>query len=120
MAIYFFFHFRMAAFNGNIKKFQTRAPEKGSFPLDHLSECTESKKMYMQCLIDNDKNIGPCRSLSLAYLNCRMDNDLMARESKERLGFADLDDKKEVKKLRAPPTNVRNDMNSSQETDGKC
>jgi cytochrome c oxidase assembly protein subunit 19 len=107
----------MAAFNGNIKKFQTRAPEKGSFPLDHLRECSESKQLYMQCLIDNDKNIGPCRSLSLAYLNCRMDNDLMARESKERLGFADLEDK-HVKQLRAPPTNVKSYQESYKESYG--
>ena len=80
----------MAAFNGNLKKFNPRPPEKGSFPLDHLNECTEAKNVYMKCLLENDKKIEPCRSLSLAYLNCRMDNQLMARESNERLGFSDL------------------------------
>merc|ERR1712179_298501 len=86
----------MAAFNGNIKKFNPRPPEKGSFPLDHLNECTEAKKVYMRCLLENDKKIEPCRSLSLAYLNCRMDNQLMARESSERLGFSDLKDGKDT------------------------
>ena len=30
-----------------------RPPDKGSFPLDHFKECTEGKKMYMECLKRN-------------------------------------------------------------------
>ena len=58
----------MAAFNGNLKKFNPRAPEKGSFPLDHLNECTDAKKLYMKCLEDNNKKIEACRELSMNYI----------------------------------------------------
>ena len=94
----------MAAFNGNLgKKFVPKPPEKGSFPIDHLQECTDMKKIYMKCLKENKHKIEPCRALARDYLFCRQNHDLMAKESIERLGFADLKDVPINDKVNQPP-----------------
>ena len=87
----------MAAFNGNIKVFKPTPPEKGSFPLDHLGECTKLKETYMQCLKENSGKNSACRVASRDYLVCRMDNELMAKESMARLGYADLEATKSIR-----------------------
>jgi len=94
----------MAAFNGNLgQKFVPRPPEKGSFPIDHLQECTDFKEIYMDCLKKNKHKIEPCRVFARDYLFCRQNNELMAKESVERLGFADLRDVPTHEKVKAPP-----------------
>ncbi|KAI9661530.1 MAG: Cytochrome c oxidase assembly protein cox19 [Alyxoria varia] len=63
-------------------------PERGSFPLDHDGECTSSKSAYLKCLRGaRGLNAPDCRELSAAYLQCRMDKNLMARDSMKNLGF---------------------------------
>eukprot|EP00745_Piridium_sociabile_P036358 TRINITY_DN65176_c0_g1_i2.p1 TRINITY_DN65176_c0_g1~~TRINITY_DN65176_c0_g1_i2.p1 ORF type:complete len:130 (+),score=15.12 TRINITY_DN65176_c0_g1_i2:124-513(+) len=64
-----------------------RAPDRGSFPLDHFGECTEEQRKYMRCLSRNKFDNMSCRHLSQAYLQCRMDNGLMTKEDMSRLGF---------------------------------
>ena len=49
-----------------------KPPEKGSFPLDHDSECGTLMRRYMQCLKENDFVSRYCRSYSKEYLQCRM------------------------------------------------
>lgn len=49
----------------------------------------------MQCLRENKDNISACREQSKDYLACRMENNLMAEESWEKLGFKS--DEKEIK-----------------------
>lgn len=68
-----------------------RPPDKGSFPLDHFGECSEAKAKYMGCLKDHGMHADAeeCRQLSAAYLQCRMDTKLMAREKMTKLGFND-------------------------------
>uniref|UniRef100_A0A7S2CM11 CHCH domain-containing protein n=1 Tax=Haptolina brevifila TaxID=156173 RepID=A0A7S2CM11_9EUKA len=66
-----------------------KPPDKGSFPLDHFGECSDAKKAYMSCLQENTMQTQSeeCRLLSAAYLKCRMDRELMAREELAKLGF---------------------------------
>ncbi|PVD38844.1 hypothetical protein C0Q70_01468 [Pomacea canaliculata] len=74
--------------------FQSRTtvkpPEKGSFPLDHDGECREFMKKYMKCLRENRQENTMCREQSMAYLNCRMEKNLMLREDWKKLGYSDL------------------------------
>ncbi|XP_027730688.1 cytochrome c oxidase assembly protein COX19 [Vombatus ursinus] len=87
------------AMNFGTKSFQPRPPEKGSFPLDHFGECKAFKEKFMKCLRDNNFENTLCRNESKEYLECRMERQLMAQESLEKLGFKDLmDEKSEAKK----------------------
>jgi len=66
-----------------------RPPDKGSFPLDHFKECSDAKAQYMTCLKAHGMrtDVEECRRLSAAYLQCRMDTQLMAPQQIDRLGF---------------------------------
>mmetsp|Transcript_24564 Transcript_24564/g.77026 ORF Transcript_24564/g.77026 Transcript_24564/m.77026 type:complete len:116 (-) Transcript_24564:666-1013(-) len=68
---------------------QARAPEKGVFPLDHDGTCKADAKAFLQCLDKNDSDHFSCRKLSRQYLECRMQNKLMAEEDLDQLGLAD-------------------------------
>lgn len=56
-----------------------KAPDKGSFPLDHFRECSAAKESYMGCLRENAMQTADCRELSAQYLKCRMDTCARAR-----------------------------------------
>ncbi|XP_074137210.1 cytochrome c oxidase assembly protein COX19 [Sminthopsis crassicaudata] len=87
------------AMNFGTKSFQPRPPDKGSFPLDHFGECKAFKEKFMKCLRDNNFENALCRNESKEYLECRMERQLMAQESLEKLGFKDLmDEKSKTKK----------------------
>ena len=73
------------------------APDLGSFPLDHFKECTEIYQTYMSCLKQNKGQITPCRRLSMQYLQCRMDNDLMRKDDISKMGFRDIAEKEKEK-----------------------
>jgi cytochrome c oxidase assembly protein subunit 19 len=62
-------------------------PLKGAFPLDIHGECTDFKKFFIKCLIDNKLNNSKCQKESEAYLNCRMEKKLMEKEDLRKLGF---------------------------------
>ncbi|KAF2771668.1 hypothetical protein EJ03DRAFT_248680, partial [Teratosphaeria nubilosa] len=65
-------------------------PERGSFPLDHDAECQPIMKQYLRCLrAQRGTPSEECRELSKAYLQCRMDRNLMAPDSMKNLGFQD-------------------------------
>ncbi|KAJ7987692.1 hypothetical protein DPEC_G00329130 [Dallia pectoralis] len=81
------------AMNFSNKSFRPRAPDKGSFPLDHFGECKAFKEKFMKCLKENSFDNATCRLQSKEYLECRMDNQLMTKEPLEKLGFKDLVDK---------------------------
>ncbi|XP_012688880.1 cytochrome c oxidase assembly protein COX19 [Clupea harengus] len=80
------------AMNFSSKTFRPRAPDKGAFPLDHFGECKAFKDTFMHCLRVNSFDNSKCRLQSKDYLECRMDNQLMAREPLEKLGFKDIMD----------------------------
>ena len=72
------------------------SPERGSFPLDHYSECKDAMSAYLTCLKGaRGVNKDECRMLSKAYLQCRMDRNLMAKDTMGNLGFQE----EEVKKM---------------------
>ncbi|KAG0553537.1 hypothetical protein M758_12G018000 [Ceratodon purpureus] len=74
------------AFGGN-RGLQPNPPEKGVFPLDHLQECKQAMREYMQCLKESKYSSERCRQLSKAYLECRMDRNLMVKQDLNELGF---------------------------------
>ncbi|XP_055565538.1 cytochrome c oxidase assembly protein COX19 isoform X1 [Falco cherrug] len=86
------------AMNFSTKSFKARPPGKGAFPLDHFGECSTFKERFMECLRDSGYESGACRQRAMAYLQCRMDRQLMANEPLEKLGFKDMmDEKSEAK-----------------------
>lgn len=66
-----------------------RPPQRGIFPLDHGAECREPMQRYIECLRENEEQHHRCRDHSQAYLQCRMDHQLMSKENMEDLGFSD-------------------------------
>lgn len=50
-----------------------RAPERGSFPLDHLGECREFARAYLRCMKEHANLTTQCRPLAKQFLACRMD-----------------------------------------------
>lgn len=75
------------------KTFTPIPPEKGSFPLDHEGQCRKEMVKYMICLKTSKNNNSACREEAMAYLDCRMNNHLMAKEEWSKLGFGDLETK---------------------------
>lgn len=64
-------------------------PERGVFPLDHDAECKDFMKKFLYCLKTNSGDHFPCKNQSQAYLQCRMDRGLMAKDDLNNLGFGD-------------------------------
>lgn len=54
-----------------------RAPDLGSFPLDHFRECVKEIESYYVCLKTNNYLAPLCRDQTRDYLQCRMDRGLM-------------------------------------------
>lgn len=77
----------MSSLTFNARKFTPTPPDKGSFPLDHENLCKRVMLQYMGCLRQNQDDNSKCREQAQAYLQCRMDNNLMAREEWSKLGF---------------------------------
>eukprot|EP00731_Ephydatia_muelleri_P026879 Em0018g979a len=73
--------------NPSVKTLRPQPPEKGSFPLDHEGECKTAMQLYMGCLkrCRNDNHL--CREEAKAYLQCRMDKQLMAKQDFSKLGY---------------------------------
>ncbi|XP_041318707.1 cytochrome c oxidase assembly protein COX19 [Pyrgilauda ruficollis] len=86
------------AMNFSSKSFTPRPPDKGAFPLDHLGECSAFKERFMECLRHSGYESAACRQSAMAYLQCRMDRQLMANEPLEKLGFKDLINEKSEEK----------------------
>ncbi|XP_060076515.1 cytochrome c oxidase assembly protein COX19-like [Ylistrum balloti] len=72
------------------RRINLRPPDKGSFPLDHEGECKNAMTKYMTCLKENQQDNGLCRVQAKEYLECRMNNNLMAKEAWSKLGYKDL------------------------------
>ena len=66
-------------FSGQQKQV-VKPPQRGIFPLDHDGDCKARMKDYLQCLDEEKSSHYKCRDLSRAYLQCRMDSKLMAKE----------------------------------------
>ncbi|KAJ1449109.1 hypothetical protein M885DRAFT_536908 [Pelagophyceae sp. CCMP2097] len=75
--------------SGSMSKQQLTPPERGSFPLDHDGLCKPLMKHFMACLKEHSNEHLGCKALSKAYLECRMDNSLMARDKLDNLGFGE-------------------------------
>ncbi|NXU09855.1 COX19 protein, partial [Pardalotus punctatus] len=86
------------AMNFSNKSFTPRPPDKGAFPLDHFGECKAFKERFMECLRHSGYESAACRQSAKAYLECRMDRQLMANEPLEKLGFKDLINEKSEEK----------------------
>mmetsp|Transcript_35403 Transcript_35403/g.36069 ORF Transcript_35403/g.36069 Transcript_35403/m.36069 type:complete len:112 (+) Transcript_35403:215-550(+) len=75
------------AFGGS--RVSVRPPERGVFPLDHDGECKQFMKIYLSCVKEAKGDHFPCKNKSKAYLECRMDKDLMAKEDLNNLGLGE-------------------------------
>ena len=73
--------------NGGYRQGAAKAPEKGSFPLDHFAECTELFRTYMTCLKQCDGDNRACKEPQKLYLVCRMEKGLMLPDELSRIGF---------------------------------
>jgi len=62
-------------------------PLKGSFPLDREGACKELKTIFLNCLKANGQENAKCILESKNYLSCRMDKNLMEKESLDLIGF---------------------------------
>lgn len=49
-----------------------KAPDKGSFPLDHFHECDAESDIYNKCIIKHQLMPKRCRQYQIDYLQCRM------------------------------------------------
>jgi cytochrome c oxidase assembly protein subunit 19 len=76
---------------GSPGNFSTRLtkipPDKGSFPIDHDNACKGYMVQFMKCLRDNKFDNEKCRPFSKDYLECRMQQGLMAKEDWKNLGY---------------------------------
>lgn len=91
-----------------------RPPEKGAFPLDHLGECRDFMKKYVICLAHNDNEQSKCRQHAKDYFECRMQNELMAREDWDRLGFFDKNSaKRQPEQVRQTNADVQHEKTRS-------
>jgi len=88
-----------------------KAPEKGSFPLDHFHECTLIQREYMQCLKENNNEGACCRAIAKRYMECRMETGLMAKEDLKQLGFKE----NETNKIKTTKEEEEGDNNDQQE-----
>lgn len=77
-------------------RFVPTPPDKGSFPLDHDGVCKDSMSKFMKCLSSNKQDSTKCREEIKLYLDCRMNNDLMAKEDWRTLGLDDVGEKPKV------------------------
>lgn len=78
----------MAGSPGNYTARLTKSPpDKGSFPIDHENACKGVMVEFLKCLKDNEFNNDKCRQHSKQYLQCRMDEGLMAQEEWPKLGY---------------------------------
>lgn len=57
---------------GGARGLAAKPPERGVFPLDHGHECQRAAGEYLACLRRHAAEAHPCRGLSKAYLECRM------------------------------------------------
>jgi cytochrome c oxidase assembly protein subunit 19 len=77
----------MSAPSSRNRLFIPKAPEKGSFPLDHEGECKDIINKYLKCLKGTELDSSQCREVAKEYLGCRMDRNLMAKDDFKNLGF---------------------------------
>ncbi|CRG95986.1 cytochrome c oxidase assembly protein, putative [Plasmodium gallinaceum] len=71
------------------KRSLVKKPDRGSFLLDHNNECTSIKNKYLKCLKENYNDHVSCREYSKQYFTCRMDNNLLEKQSLNNLGFSE-------------------------------
>lgn len=66
-----------------------KAPDRGSFPLDHFHECDDEAKKYSECVLKHQLIPKRCRDYQVKYLECRMKSGLMEHDEMSKLGFID-------------------------------
>ncbi|KAH7326722.1 cytochrome c oxidase assembly protein COX19 [Stachybotrys elegans] len=78
---------------GSLQTSKPSPPQRGSFPLDHDGECKTVMTSYLACMkkVRGANGTEECRNLAKAYLSCRMDRNLMAKDEFKNLGFQEPD-----------------------------
>ena len=70
---------------------QPKAPQLGSFPLDHFRECKSQIEEYYNCLKENAYCAPLCRDQTRAYLTCRMERGLMKQADVGAFGLPETE-----------------------------
>ena len=68
-----------------------KAPDLGSFPLDHYRECKSEIEKYYTCLKENEYVSPMCRDQVRDYLQCRMDRGLMKKTEVSSFGIPETE-----------------------------
>ncbi|KEY71620.1 hypothetical protein S7711_08088, partial [Stachybotrys chartarum IBT 7711] len=89
---------------GSLQTSKPNPPQRGSFPLDHDGECKTAMTEYLACMkkARGANGTEECRNLAKAYLSCRMDRNLMARDEFKNLGFSATQDPVKQDKQQPP------------------
>jgi len=66
----------------------TALPNRLSHSSPSSSLSIHSQK-YLECLKEEKQQHHKCRELSKEYLQCRMDNELMAKENLDEMGYSE-------------------------------
>ena len=74
--------------NFSTKKQVVKPPQRGIFPLDHDSECKDTMEDYLECMSAANDTHHKCREFSRAYLQCRMNHELMSKENLDHVSFS--------------------------------
>ncbi len=93
-------------------------PERGSFPLDHFRECRPIHDAYLKCLKSHKHDNLACKENAKIYLQCRMDKNLMARDTLENLGFSENDKVTEERKTIVAEKDAVHRKGRDQQSDG--
>ena len=73
-------------------------------------------RSFLKCLKNNDDTHGKCKHLSKAYLQCRMERNLMKVEPFEELGF--VEDEEEGEKVKTISTKEPTDAAEKKRSEG--
>ena len=87
------------------RKIIVKPPDKGSFPIDHDNICVAFISTYLACLRNKHISAFDCRREQRDYLQCRMDNQLMAKTTWDKLGFSQ-DELSAMPEYQPPPRSV--------------
>jgi cytochrome c oxidase assembly protein subunit 19 len=80
------------------KIFQPKPPIQGSFPLDHEGDCKRTMLEYMLCMSRERNDSSKCRQQAKAYLECRMEHNLMEKRPLDTFGYENEPVKDDAKK----------------------
>eukprot|EP00891_Asterochloris_glomerata_P002700 jgi/Astpho2/2700/Aster-x0121 len=81
----------LPAVSGNLLE-SLRRGKSPTVAVPDISKCKSIQLQYMACLKEHQGQTDACKDISKAYLQCRMDKNLMAKQDLSELGFREVGD----------------------------